>query len=383
MHTTATRVLACVLLAVCVLAPLVAAARDYYEVLGVSRSAGAREIKSVYRKKARAMHPDRNPERADEFIELTDAYQTLVDPELRRMYNRGGADAVREHQARKNNGHAAADPLDIFRQFFGGAGAAAADDAAPKAAPKSFTAELSVADMYNGRVFTVTHERAVVCPACSGSGAKSPAHIHRCTHCDGQGVQVVQHQLMPGFVTNVQMQCAACGGAGQVITARCARCRGRRTVQEKADLDVDVEAGAREGAQYVFDGAGDAAPDVDAGDVVVNVHSSPAPGDMRRVGHDLYYTLHLSLTEALFGVDKAFAHYDGHTFDIVRHGPTQPGHVERIEGQGMPIPFDDQDGNRTHGDMYITFAVVIPKLGARARHAVEAALAPAAVHTEL
>ncbi|WFD34294.1 DnaJ- protein scj1 [Malassezia cuniculi] len=378
MHTTATRVSALLLVCLLLLAPLVAAARDYYEVLGVKRTATEKEIKSVYRKKARNMHPDRNPDRADEFMELTDAYQTLIDPELRRIYDTRGADAVKEHQTRKNNGHVN-DPFDIFKQFFGGG---AKDDSTPKGPAKSFTAELSVADMYNGRVFTVTHERTVVCPSCSGSGAKSSAHIHRCSACDGQGVQVVRHQIMPGFVTNVQAQCQTCGGAGQVITQSCSRCGGSKTIMEHAEIDVDVEAGAAEGAQYVFEGAGDASPGIDPGDVVVHIHSTPQPGDMRRVGHDLYYTVPLSLNEALFGFDKSFTHYDGHAFDFKRDGPTQYGHVERIQGQGMPIPMEEQEGDKTHGDMFIDFTVVIPKLSAKQRKVIESVLVET-LHTDL
>lgn len=378
MHTTATRVGALLLVCLVVLAPLVAAARDYYEVLGVRRSASEREIKSVYRKKARDMHPDRNPDRADEFMELTDAYQTLSDAELRRIYDTRGADGVRDHQARKNNGHAH-DPFDIFKQFFGGGGG---EETTPKGPTKSFTAELSVGDIYSGRVFTVTTERSVVCPACSGSGAKSPAHISRCAACGGQGVQIIKHQIMPGFVTNVQMQCQACGGGGQVITQSCARCHGARTVTETAEIDVDVEAGAAEGARYVFEGAGDAAPDVDPGDVVVNVRSSPVAGDMRRVGHDLYYTVALPLHEALLGFDKSFTHYDGHKFDLKRSGPTQPGHVQRVPGEGLPIPLDEQEGDATHGDMYVEYAVVIPKLSARQRKTIESVFVET-THTEL
>ncbi|WFD24944.1 DnaJ- protein scj1 [Malassezia equina] len=361
---------------------LVAAARDWYEVLGVSRHASERDIKSAYRKKARHIHPDKHPDRAEEFMELTEAYQTLSDPELRSIYDRYGADAAQQHQAKKDSGHQ--DPLDLFRQFFGG-GASGGADTTPKGPTKIYQASVPLADVYIGRSFTIEHERTVVCPACFGSGAHSSEHIHTCSQCQGRGVQMMRQQIMPGFVTNVQMQCPHCNGAGRTIAKLCGRCRGQRVLHDKTEIEVEVEAGAREGYEYVLEEMGDQSPDMEAGDVVVQVTSDAGPGDLRRLGHHLYTTEALSLHEALLGFDRTFHHYDGHTVRLRRTEVTQPGFVMRVEDEGMPIPVDERDqaGGRLHGDLFVEFRVVLPKLDAEARAQLGQVLAPPMAHTEL
>lgn len=368
-----------VVLLVCV-PLLVAAARDWYDVLGVSRQASERDIKSAYRKKARHIHPDKHPDRADEFMELTEAYQMLVDPELRAIYDRHGAEAARHHQGRKESGHQ--DPIDLFRQFFGGGGSS---DSTAKGPTKIYQATMPLADMYNGRIFTIEHERTVVCPACFGSGAHSSEHIHTCPHCHGRGVQILQQQIMPGFTTNVQMQCPHCHGAGRTIAKLCSRCRGQRVVHDKTEIDVEVEAGAREGVKYVMEEMGDQSPDTVPGDVVVQITSETGPGDLRRLGHHLYMTQAIPLREALLGFDRTFSHYDGHTVRLRRTDVTQPGYVMRIEDEGMPIPVDEREeaDGRTHGDLFVEIQVVLPQLDAHARAQLGEIWALNTPHTEL
>lgn len=370
------------LVALVLLAAVASAARDYYEVLGVSRRASEREIKSAYRKKARHIHPDKHPDKAEEFMELTDAYQVLSDADLRSVYDTQGAEAVKQRQAHSAQGHSG-DPFDLFRQFFGGA---PADDSTPKGPPKHFNAEVSMADMFMGRTFSVEHDRTVVCPDCFGSGAHSSKHIHACSACNGQGVRVVRHQLMPGFVTNLQTTCDVCGGAGKVITKKCGRCHGAKTVVDHAEIEVELEPGAREGVEYTFEGAADETPEVDAGDVVVEVTSTAQPGDFRRIGHNLYYTHLLSLSEALFGFRTTISHYDDHTFVLERRTVTQPGHVDTIKGEGLPIPPAERHGGAEAGNLYVEYQVVLPELKGKLKSALENAFqqyGPSVGHRDL
>lgn len=366
------------------LAPLVAALRDYYEVLNVRRSASEREIKTSYRKIARAIHPDKHPDKASEFMELSEAYQILSDPELRKVYDYHGAEAAKQQQAMNNNGQRPGDAFDIFRQFFGGG--AAASDETPKGPQQTYNAELDLSDVYTGRMFTLAHARNVICPACYGSGAQSSADIHTCSSCHGNGVQIMRQQIMPGFVTNMQVQCPACGGKGKTIAKLCKRCNGHKTVTEHTELEVDVDAGAREGAEYRFEGMGQQDPDHDPGDVVVRIHTRTAPGDFRRVGHHLYYTLPLSLPEALFGFTKELEHYDGHRVTLRRRTATQAGFVDRIHDEGMPIPAEEREQaqGRTMGDLFVTYHVIVPETTGKTRQALAKALGvEESAHAEL
>lgn len=315
-------------------------------------------------------------------MELSEAYQTLSDAEMRQVYDRHGADAAKQRQAQKDNGQRSGDAFDLFRQFFGGG----ASDETPKGPRRMYEAEMALSDVYTGRTFTLSHTRSVVCPECYGSGAESSAHIHTCSQCNGQGAQIMRQQIMPGFVTNVQVQCNACGGKGKTIAKLCKRCRGQKTVVDETEIEVEVEAGAREGAEYHFEGMGEQSPDHDAGDVVVVIHTKTGPGDFRRVGHNLYFTVPLSLSEALFGFEKELTHYDDHPFTLRRRSATQPGHVERILDEGLPIPEEERDAaqGRTVGDLFVTYSVVIPETQGKTRQALAKALGVDDVrHTEL
>lgn len=249
-------------------ATVVSAAADYYKILGVDKSASERDIKRAYRRRAQKIHPDKHPEKHQEFIELSDAYQALSDPETRKIYDRYGAEGVKKHQTNKDNPHQQGhDPFDIFSRFFGGGGGGG-----PRRGPnKAFNLEVGVEDFYNGKTFELEYQRNVLCSHCDGSGAESPAHIHTCETCGGRGVRIVRQQIMPGFITNAQMTCDVCGGAGTTIKKKCSKCRGHKIVQETAKIDVEIERGAKEGQEYVIEGEADEGPDYEAGDVIVRV----------------------------------------------------------------------------------------------------------------
>ncbi|WFD01057.1 DnaJ- protein scj1 [Malassezia yamatoensis] len=306
-------------------------------------------------------------------MELSEAYQVLSDAELRNIYDQNGAEAAKQRQAQNNNGQRSGDPMDLFRQFFGGGGAS---DDTPKGPQQNYNAELALSDVYTGRTFSLDHTRPIICPSCYGSGAESRKDIHTCTTCRGQGVQIVRQQLMPGFTTNMQVPCQACGGKGKTIQRVCPQCHGEKTIMDTTEIDVDVEAGAREGQEYLFEGMAQQSPDFEPGDVLVTVHTKTEPGDYRRIGHNLYYTLPISLKDALFGLEIEVQHYDGHTFTLRRDQPTQPNFVHRIPNEGMPIPEAEREHmqSKTFGDMFVTYKVIIPKLDSRKARSVADAL---------
>lgn len=352
-------------------AALVAAAKDYYKVLGVDKTASERDIKRAYRKRAQKIHPDKHPDKHAEFLELSDAYQTLSDAETRKIYDRYGVDGVKKHQARKDNPHQhAQDPFDIFSRFFGGGGGGGGGGVR-RGPNKAFNVDVDIEDFYKGKTFVLEYQRNVVCPHCDGSGAESPADIHTCDACDGRGVRIVRQQIMPGFITNAQMTCDRCNGAGSVIKHRCTKCHGQKIVQEVASVDVEIERGARDGVEVVIEGEADEAPDYEAGDVIVKVSARRSRGQFRRGDSSLYTALPISLSEALLGFERNLTHMDGRTINIKRDAVTQPGFVSVVDNEGMPVqgtmmsdaPEEDASAGRDmlFGKLYVEWQLVLPE----------------------
>ncbi|GAK62688.1 DnaJ-domain-containing protein [Moesziomyces antarcticus] len=351
-------------------AALVAAAKDYYKVLGVDKTASDRDIKRAYRKRAQKIHPDKHPDKHAEFLELSDAYQTLSDAEMRKIYDRYGVDGVKKHQARKDNPHAhAQDPFDIFSRFFGGGGGGGGG--VRKGPNKAFNVDVDIEDFYRGKTFSLEYQRNVVCSHCDGSGAESPGDIHTCDACDGRGVRIVRQQIMPGFITNAQMTCDRCGGAGSVIAHKCSKCDGQKIVQEVASIEVELERGAENGVEVVIEGEADEAPDYEAGDVIVKISSRRSKGQFRRGGTSLYKTLPISLSDALLGFERNLTHMDGRTVTVKRDGVTQTGFVSVVDNEGMPVQgttlseaSDDEmraGRDMLFGKLYIEWQLVLPE----------------------
>ncbi|KAL9939447.1 hypothetical protein V8E36_001264 [Tilletia maclaganii] len=337
---------------------LVQAVRDYYKVLDVDKTASDRDLKRAYRKRAQKIHPDKHPEKQDEFVELSEAYQTLIDPELRKIYDRHGADGVKRHQ----QGQAAGgnqDPFDVFRHFFGGGDAFGGGHGVRKGPNKQFNLQFDLADFYKGRKLGLSYDREVLCSTCDGSGARSKADIHTCEICQGRGIRLVRQQIMPGFTTTAQVTCDACGGQGKVIKHVCSACGGRKLKTEKAEIQVEVEPGMRENEEMVFEGDSDEGPDFEPGDVIVKLTATRSQGDFRRQENHLYTTYAIGLDDALLGFEHSLPHMDGHNVTLKRTGVTQPGYVQTIEDEGMPI----RENGRTHGhgNLYVEYQVVLPE----------------------
>ncbi|PWN50379.1 DnaJ-domain-containing protein [Violaceomyces palustris] len=354
------------LLSLSLLATLVQAGKDYYKTLGVTRQSTPEEIKRAYRKKARKLHPDKHPEKHQEFIELSDAYQALSDPELKQIYDRYGEDGVKKQQSQRDNPHQnqPSDPFDIFARFFGGGGGGGRQGVR-KGPSKAFNVELQLSDFYNGKTFELEYERNVLCPRCDGSGAESPSHIHTCDTCGGRGIRIVRQQIMPGFVTNAQTTCDRCQGEGRVIEKHCSKCKGARILKEINKVEVDVDRGARENEEYVLQGESDEGPDFEAGDIVVRVTSSNQQGQFMRKETSLYTTIPISLPQAMLGFERNITHLDGRTVTLRRKGVTQPNFVQTVIGEGMPIKGSEKDfddpRSMSFGNLYVEYQVVLPE----------------------
>ncbi|KAG8743654.1 DnaJ- protein scj1 [Ceratobasidium sp. 414] len=325
---------------------VVAASTDYYKILGgnsllygcilrnlspwvVDRAASDATIKKAYKKLSKKYHPDKNktPEAKDKFVEVA-----------RGIYDRHGEEGLKQHEGGQN----APDPFSMFSSFFGGGHAEQS-----RKGPVMFTEfEVNLADMIKKRI---------LCDHCRGSGAASDGDIKTCTGCNGNGVKLVKQQVFPGMFAQAQVQCNECGGRGKVITKHCPHCGGHKVMDHTAEYTLDIPPGMPEGHEVVFEGEGDESPDHDAGDVVLRVRSGKSKGGWRRKETTLYWTETIGVDEALLGFERNITHLDGHIVTLNRTGITQPGYVQTIEGEGMPI-FEGTG----HGDLYIQYNVVLP-----------------------
>lgn len=356
------------------LAQVVAAARDFYKILGVDRSASERDIKRAYRKLAQKLHPDKNPDQHEKFIDVSDAYQVLTDADLRKVYDRYGEEGVKKHQNGEDASGRPKDPFDLFASWFSGGGHPGAN-AVRKGPSKQFNVQVALGDVYMGKAFSIHHDRRVVCPHCDGSGAETKSDIHQCQACGGRGVRIVRQQIMPGFVTNAQMTCDVCGGAGTTIAHKCHVCGGDKVVVEpQVEMEIDLMPGTPEGTVLTVEGEADESPDYEAGDIIIRITSARQAGDFRRQGQHLYYDHAISLADALLGFSHNITHYDGHHVVITRDGVTQPGYTQTIEGEGLPLWNEERqtpqfylkqenDISKTdYGNLYIRYDVVLPQV---------------------
>ena len=336
-------------------------ATDYYELLGVGRDATPDELKRSYRRLARELHPDTNPDPTaeDRFKEIGLAYEVLADPERRRRYDRFGPEGA----ARGTGG----DPTagfggglgDIFDAFFGGGGGGGfgGGGRGPSGPPPGADMEMTVDVTFEEAVFGVAKEVTlrvpVACATCDASGAAPGTTPERCGECGGTGqVRRVRQSILGQMVT--AGPCTRCGGAGQTVAQPCPDCRGEGRRTEERSYTVDMPAGIDHRNTLRLSGRGAAGPRGGPnGDLYVHVRVAPHPR-FTRDGLDLVHELHLPVTQATLGHHIAFETLDG-VEDLVIPAGTQTGRVFRLRGRGVPRV----DG-RARGDLLIEVVVETP-----------------------
>src|SRR5436190_23585019 len=328
--------------------------RDYYEVLGLPKTAAVDDIKKSYRKLAVKFHPDKNPGDADaeeKFKEAAEAYAVLSDEEKRARYDRFG------HAGTAGMGgfdpNQFADFGDIlgdlfgFGDFFGG-GRRRANRAA-RGNDLRYDLTLSFEEAVFGKDVTINVPRIVTCAVCSGSGAKKGTQPVTCSGCGGAG----QIRYSQGFFA-VSRTCPQCGGAGKVIKDPCANCNGAGRVREEKKIAVKIPAGVDDGSRLRVAGEGESGfSGGPAGDLYVFISVREHPKFTRR-DYDIHAEQTISITQAALGGEVETDTIDGAEPLKITAG-TQPNQVYRLRGKG--VPFIDGNGR---GDHYVHVAVKIP-----------------------
>ncbi|MCP4436678.1 MAG: molecular chaperone DnaJ, partial [Actinomycetia bacterium] len=332
-------------------------ARDYYGMLGVSTGATDAEVKRAYRKLARELHPDVNPDEAAQtrFKEISVAYEVLSDPERRRIVDMGG-DPMESVGAGGGAGFGGFGGLgDVFEAFFGGG--TTPRGPAGRVRPGSdslLRMRLDLAECATGVTKQVTVDTAVLCELCQGKGTHGNSTPASCDTCDGRGeIQTLQRSLLGQVMTS--RPCPVCGGVGEVIHDPCNRCAGDGRVRARREISVKIPAGVADGMRVRLSAQGEVGPGGGpAGDLYVEVHETPHDVFVRD-GDDLHCTISVPMADAALGTAV--------TIDAILDGPvnitigagTQPGSITILRGHGMPHL---RSGVR--GDLHAHIDVMVP-----------------------
>ena len=333
--------------------------RDYYEVLGVARTAAVEEIKSAYRKAALQWHPDRNPENKTEaevnFRECTEAYGVLSDAQKRQIYDTYGHAGLSSAGASQGFDNTVfQDFHDIFGDFFGfedlfGSGGRRGRSRARRGADLRYDMSLTFEEASAGVTTKIKLPRQEYCEACNGTGAKKGTGVQACQTCAGRGQLAYQQ----GFFT-ITRTCPACQGAGQTVKERCQECRGQGRLEREKTIELRVPPGVDTGTRLRVAGEGEPGPNGGpAGDLYVVLEVKEHPFFERR-GADLYCTIPLSIAQATLGAELQVPGLNGEEKLKIPEG-TQSDAVFRIKGKGLADP---RGGGK--GDLYYHVRVLTP-----------------------
>ena len=342
--------------------------RDYYEVLGVSKSASAEELKKAYRKLAKQYHPDLHPDDKEceaKFKEVNEAYEVLSNADKRAKYDQFGHAAFDSSMG--GGGEAGGfggfsgfgDMGDIFESFFGGFGGGSRRSSNPNAPRRGHDIETNIVlefmEACKGKKdakIKITHMES--CPECSGSGAAPGTSHTTCSQCRGTGTVTAQ-QRTPFGVMQTQRACPKCGGKGKTIETPCKKCSGAGRVRVTEEKSVDIPAGINDGQTLRVPGGGDAGTNGGpSGDLMLNITVRPDP-IFERDGYDVWTDIPITFTQAALGDEIIVPTIDGKVKYTVPEG-TQTGTVFRLREKG--IKHCQRSGR---GDHYVKVNVEIPK----------------------
>jgi len=332
--------------------------RDYYEVLGVTRTCTEVDLKAAFRKLAMQHHPDRNPGDKDcehRFKEINEAYDVLKDGDKRAAYDRFGHAAF-EHGGMGGGAHGFGADFgstfaDIFEGIFGMGSARGRGTGRERGSDLRYNMEISLDEAFTGKTAQIRIPTSVTCEACSGSGAKAGTKPKQCATCGGAGK--IRHAQ--GFFT-LERTCPTCHGRGQVIDDPCKVCGGGGRVNSERTLSVNIPTGVEDGTRIRLAGEGEAGlRGGPPGDLYIFLEVAPHEF-FQRDGADLHCRVPISMASAALGGEFEVPAIDGSKAKVKVPAGTQTGRRFRIAGKGMPVLRAKQTG-----DMYVQVAVETPQ----------------------
>ena len=350
--------------------------KDLYGLLGIPKTASDEEIKKAYKKMALKFHPDRNPNNKEEantkFQEINKAFQTLNDPEKRKRYDQFGVIEGENNEGGAGNMPPGFNPFDLFGSMFGGGMPGGGMPGMPgfgggggqdprrnaKSPDKKLTINISLTDVYIGKVIPIDFTKNICCDKCEGNGANSKDNVKKCSTCNGQGKVVKMMQMGPMIQQSIQ-NCNTCGGQGKIIPpgCQCIKCNGKKCVSMKRHVDCYVRPGTTQGTHITFKNESDWVPDFgDVGDLVIFINCKNDEGIFHREADNLIMKKSITLLEALTITEFMFKHLDGRVIKVTHEEIIKPNQTMLIKGEGMPNLQD----NLQKGDIIVHFDVLFP-----------------------
>lgn len=316
-----------------ILYSLILCGEDFYKLLELQRDANEQQIKKSFRNLSKKYHPDKNkgnPKAHETFIKINKAYETLLDPEKRKIYDLYGEEGLDQ-------------PNNIMHQH------------KQKGPNARFDIIVELEDLYNGAVKEISLQKNVVCNKCHGTGGKL-GNTKQCPSCQGRGVTMQDVDTGMGFTFRMQNTCQRCQGKGIVFSEVCPHCNGRKIVREDKKLRVEIEKGMTDGQHIIFEKESEQHPDTIPGDLIVTLRQKPHSFFHTRTDNDLHANVNLNLKEALLGFKKNFKHLDGRLITIDNNKPTQHNEYQKIVFEGMP----HHNYSAHKGDLYIKYQIRLP-----------------------
>jgi DnaJ-class molecular chaperone len=321
-----------------------------YEILEIEETASETEIKKAYRKLAVKFHPDKNQggsDASEKFKEISRAYETLSDPQKRRMYDEYGEEGA--------GASGFTNASDLFTHFFG---SAFSDQMHTETSvdPILKTLNVNLNDLYNGKTYQISIDKTVNCISCEGTGSNTKSNS-TCFSCGGDGVKAKLQRYGP-IIQQVLQTCHKCKGTGVFIQEKnkCKDCRGRMQSLKKEKVDIHVEKGMNDGEKIVLHGQGNEEPGLLTGDVVVTLVVQN-DSIFSRNRNDLETTVKISLKDALCGSCVKIKHLDGRIL-VIKTSPgdvIKPNQIRVVKGEGMPYK-----RSSNNGDLYISYEISFP-----------------------
>ncbi len=337
--------------------------RDYYEVLGVTKTSSLDEIKQQYRKLALKFHPDRNKssESGEHFKEISEAYAVISDPEKKQVYDQHGHAGVDGRYSSEDifQGAQGGGFDSIFESIFGGGGGGFGFNQQQgfgfnqqQGSDLLYETHVTLEDVLRGKKMEINLQKQIQCDICNGSGAKPGTHKKTCGTCNGQGqVRQIRNMGFTSFVTAAP--CPACRGQGSIIETPCNKCKGQGRKKGSKIVTFEIPPGIDSG-DYTVSGEGNEIPDGVNGDLIVRVRVQPH-SKFNRDGKDIFYDHDVSMIDAALGCEIIVPTLEGNEKIKVDAG-SQPNTIVKLKGKGVT-----HINSRGKGDQFVRIVVNVPK----------------------